>query len=198
MAMPHRLLRENAQGWAPQLRTADAEPPRRRNAVTAANPARALIQPRRSPMGGITDENRQLPDFNRHRRNLRFRVKAHPSFLDLQITGVVIMATGVAGMLLPRRGQQGWLRRRTILRRGLRGPVVGQVDEARLPPYVMVNPGASAHESNGAQPGDLTMREAAGETVSDLPAADVAAEEDSAVAGDSAAATEVVEEYIEE
>lgn len=128
-----------------------------------------------------------------------FAVKAHPSFLNLQIAGVVIMATGVAGMLLPRRGQQGWLRRRTILRRGLRGPVVGQVDETRLPPYVMLNPGASAQESNSAQPGDLTMREAVGETVSDLPTTDVAAERDSAVAGDSAtAATEVMEEYIEE
>src|SRR5215469_2880593 len=127
-----------------------------------------------------------------------FAVKAHPSFLDLQVAGVVIMATGVASMVLPRRGQQGWLRRRTILRRGLRGPVVGQVDETRLPPYVMLNPGASAQDSSGAQPGDLTMREAAGETVSDLPATDVGAERGSGVTGDSAAATEVVEEYIED
>jgi hypothetical protein len=76
---------------------------------------------------------------------------------------------------------------------------VGQVDETRLPPYVMLNPGASAQDSNGAQPGDLTIREAAGQTVPDLPATDVAAKRDSAAAGDSAtAATEVVEEYIEE
>ncbi len=63
-----------------------------------------------------------------------FAVTGHPSFLNLQIAGVVIMATGVAGLLLPRRGQQGWLRRRTILRRGPRGPVVGEVDETRPPP----------------------------------------------------------------
>src|SRR5258708_7807508 len=69
----------------------------------------------------------------RHRRNFTFAVTAHPSFLNLQITGVVIMATGVAGLILPRRRQQGWLRRRTILRRGPRGPVVGEVDEPRLP-----------------------------------------------------------------
>jgi hypothetical protein len=99
-----------------------------------------------------------------------FAVTAHPSFLNLQIAGVVIMATGVAGLLLPRRGQ-GWLRRRTILRRGPRGPVVGRVDETRMPPYVMLNPGAPAGESNGDQPGD----------------------HDSA-----AAASEIVEEYIEE
>src|SRR5260221_9339074 len=91
-----------------------------------------------------------------------FAVTGHPSFLNLQIAGVVIMATGVAGLLLPRRGQQGWLRRRTILRRGPRGPVVGRVDEPRLPPYVMLNPGASAHESNGDESGDPTMREAVG------------------------------------
>lgn len=92
-----------------------------------------------------------------------FAVTAHPSFLNLQFAGVVITATGVAGLLLPRRHQQGWLRRRTILRRGLRGPVVGEVDETRLPRYVMLNPGASAGESNGDQPGDLTIRAAAGD-----------------------------------
>ena len=75
-----------------------------------------------------------------------FAVTAHPSFLNLQIAGVVIMATGVAGLLLPRRNQAGWLRRRTILRRGPRGRVVSEVDEARLPPYVMLNPGASGQE----------------------------------------------------
>ena len=128
-----------------------------------------------------------------------FAVTAHPSFLNLQIAGVVIMATGVAGLLLPRRHQQGWLRRRTILRRGLRGPVVGQVDETPLPPYVMINPGASARESNGDQPGDLTMRAAAGETIPDLPADDRTTRQDSVVADDfPAAASEVVEEYIEE
>jgi hypothetical protein len=128
-----------------------------------------------------------------------FAVTAHPSFLNLQIAGVVIMATGVAGMLLPRRNQQGWLRRRTILRRGSRSPIVSEVDETRLPPYVMLNPGASAHESNGAQPGDLSVREAAQETGPDLPATDMTAQPDR-VAGDSpAAASEVVEEeYIEE
>src|SRR5258708_21917388 len=110
---------------------------------------------------------------------------AHPSFLSLQIAGVVIMAAGVAGLLLPGRRQQGGLRRRTILRRGPRGPVAGQVDEPRLPPYVMLNPGASAHESNGDQPGDLTMRAAAGETIPDLPADDRTTRQDSVVAGDS-------------
>lgn len=128
-----------------------------------------------------------------------FAVTAHPSFLNLQIAGVVIMATGVAGLLLPRRGQQGWLRRRIILRRGPRGPVVGRVEDTRLPPYVMLNPGASGQESNGPQPGDVTMPEAVRETIPDLPADDLTAEQHSVVADEpSAAASEVVEEYIEE
>jgi hypothetical protein len=126
-----------------------------------------------------------------------FAVTAHPSFLNLQIAGVVIMATGVAGLLLPRRNQPGWLRRRTILRRGPRGRVVGEIDETRLPPYVMLNPGASGQEKDGSQPGDLTMHEAAAQTIPDLPAADLAAEH-VVVDDSSAAASEVVEEYIEE
>jgi hypothetical protein len=128
-----------------------------------------------------------------------FAVTAHPGFLNLQIAGVVIMATGVAGLLLRRRGQQGWLRRRIILRRGPRGPVVGRVDETRLPPYVTLNPGASGQEGNGHQPGDMTMREAARETIPDLPADDLTAGQHSVVADDRLAAdSEVVEEYIEE
>jgi hypothetical protein len=128
---------------------------------------------------------------------LTFAVTAHPSFLNLQIAGVVIMATGVAGLLLPRRNQPGWLRRRTILRRGPRGRVVGQVDETRLPPYVMLNPGASGQETGGSQPGDLTMGETAAQTVPDLSADDLAAEH--VVVDDSpVAASEVVEEYVEE
>ncbi len=124
-----------------------------------------------------------------------FAVTAHPSFLNLQVAGVVIMATGVAGLFLPRRNQQGWLRRRTVLRRGARGPVVGEVDETRLPPYAVLNPGSSAQESNGEQPRDLTMPEATHETVPDLPAA----EQNYVVVDDSpTAASEVVEEYIEE
>ncbi len=38
---------------------------------------------------------------------LTFAVTGHPSFLNLQVAGVVIMATGVAGLFLPRRGSGG-------------------------------------------------------------------------------------------
>ena len=132
---------------------------------------------------------------------LTFAVTTSPSFLNLQVAGVVIMATGVAGLFLP-KPSQGWLRRRTVLRRGARGPVVGAVDEQRYPPYVMLNPGADPDQGNGHQPGDLTAADAAEPDerddtapIPDLPAEDMAAEPVNL--GDPTAA-EVVEEYIQE
>ena len=132
---------------------------------------------------------------------LTFAVTAHPSFLNLQVAGVVIMIVGVAGLFL-RKPAQGWLRRRTILRRGAAGPVVGQIDEKRYPPYVMLHPGAHGESASDArQPGDLTADSAepapADQTapIPDLPAEDLVAEGPSA---GRPAAAEVVEEYIEE
>jgi hypothetical protein len=69
---------------------------------------------------------------------LAFAVNAHPRFLNLQVAGWVIILTGLAGMVVPRRGY-GWLRRRVVVRRGARGRV-SRVEETRQPPYVL-NPG---------------------------------------------------------
>lgn len=75
---------------------------------------------------------------------LAFAVQGHPSWLNIQVVGWVIMLTGVAGMAIPRRGY-GWLRRRMVLRRGPGGrPVVDRVEEKRYPPYMMLNPGSNA------------------------------------------------------
>jgi len=75
---------------------------------------------------------------------LAFAVQGHPSWLNIQVVGWVIMLTGVAGMAIPRRGY-GWLRRRMVLRRGPGGrPVVDRVEERRYPPYMMLNPGSTA------------------------------------------------------
>jgi hypothetical protein len=74
---------------------------------------------------------------------LAFAVQGHPSWLNIQVVGWVIMLTGVAGMAIPRRGY-GWLRRRMVLRRGPGGrPVVDRVEEKRYPPYIMLNPGSN-------------------------------------------------------
>jgi len=135
---------------------------------------------------------------------LTFAVTATPAYLNLQIAGVIVMATGVAGLFLRKPGS-GWLRRRrTILRRGTGGPMVGHVDETRYPPYVMLNPGAG--DRNGHQPGDLTAAERieappATEPLPDLPEDELA---EDLVAGPAepeppgTPVSEVVEEYIDE
>jgi hypothetical protein len=131
---------------------------------------------------------------------LTFAVTTSPSFFNIQIAGVVIMATGAAGLFM-RKPTQGWLRRRTVLRDARRGRVVGHVDETRYPPYVMLNPGAEPEESNGRQPGDLTAAEAAepgGDTVTDLPSDEAHLTADKAPEVKPGPAEEVVEEYIEE
>ena|SRR5262245_43935634 len=46
---------------------------------------------------------------------LAFAVTTSPSFLNLQVVGWILILTGVAGMLVPRRGY-GWLRRRVVRR----------------------------------------------------------------------------------
>jgi hypothetical protein len=44
-----------------------------------------------------------------------FAVTAHPSFLNLQVLGWVLMLTGVTGLVIPRRGR-GWLRRSVLVK----------------------------------------------------------------------------------
>jgi hypothetical protein len=138
---------------------------------------------------------------------LTFAVTTHPSFFNLQVAGVVIMLTGAAGLFLP-KPSQGWLRRRTVTRRGSRGPALGRVDETRYPPYVMLNPAAEDSGPDGYQPGDLTAAEVAeaaepGEPleetalISDLPAEDMTAEP-TGRDRPGTLVSEVVEEYIDE
>lgn len=45
-----------------------------------------------------------------------FAVTTSPHFLNLQVVGWILMATGVAGLLLERRNRD-WLRRTVIVRR---------------------------------------------------------------------------------
>lgn len=47
---------------------------------------------------------------------LAFAVSAHPSWLNLQAAGWVIMVVGVAGIFIPRSGY-GWVRNRVVIRR---------------------------------------------------------------------------------
>jgi hypothetical protein len=153
---------------------------------------------------------------------LAFAVQGHPSWLNIQVVGWVIMLTGVAGIAIPRRGY-GWLRRRMVLRRGPGGrPVVDRVEEKRYPPYIMLNPGANgiAEDVPEVQPDVPAVVEPFEDPDPDGLAADpgpeyerLAAEREAVVArthaeweaaenaarpGDPVPAEEIVEQYVEE
>jgi hypothetical protein len=149
---------------------------------------------------------------------LAFAVQGHPSWLNIQVAGWVVMLTGVAGMAIPRRGY-GWLRRRTVLRRGPGGhPVVDRVEEKRYPPYIMLNPGSNGIAGEAAaevptvvepledpdprpapDPGPDPERLAAErQAVVDRAAAEWQAAEEAAPPGGPVPAEEVIEQYVEE
>ncbi len=82
-----------------------------------------------------------------------FAITSHPSFLNVQVAGLVVLATGVVGLILPRRGY-GWLRRRVVAQDGDQGPVAGRVDEEHYPSYVMLNPAALDSVESRPEPAD--------------------------------------------
>lgn len=157
---------------------------------------------------------------------LALAVRWHPSLLNIQLVGWVIVLTGIAGMAIPKRGY-GWLRRRMVVRRGMTGrPVVNRVDETHYPPYVMLNAGtaagttvvADAEAANGGAPTIVdevpvgepvrvvhpdAQRRADEKAAADWQAADRAVADWDAVAqatppGTPPPAEAVVEEYVEE
>ena len=81
---------------------------------------------------------------------LAFAVNGHPWFLNLQVCGWIIMAVGVAGLAIPRRGY-GWLRRQMVIRRGPDGRQVVGIRQRRNPSYIMINPAAAAEPSAGGE-----------------------------------------------
>ncbi len=85
---------------------------------------------------------------------LALAVTAQPSFLNLHVAGFVIALTGLAGLVVPRRGYS-WLLRRVVVKRGPRGRVK-RVEDRSYPPYLTLNPAASDTEPAGPQPGQMT------------------------------------------
>ena len=125
---------------------------------------------------------------------LAFAVTTSPSFLNLQVVGWILILTGVAGLVVPRRGY-GWLRRRVVVRRP-RGEAVAANGEPRrfkdsrwFQRNAIPDPRLSATE-------DAMVESAVpeGGMPDTLPA--TAAER--AVPGAAAPAEETVEEYFEE
>jgi len=74
---------------------------------------------------------------------LAFAVNGHPTWLNIQVVGWVIMLTGGAGMMIPAAGYAA-VRRRVVRRRiSTDGPVT-EVFERRYPPYIKLNPAGLA------------------------------------------------------
>ena len=63
---------------------------------------------------------------------LAFAVRTSPPGLNINIVGWVIMLTGAAGFLLPRRAS-GWVRSRVLVRKGPAGPASGPPGDTRHP-----------------------------------------------------------------
>ena len=87
---------------------------------------------------------------------LAFAVNGHPSWLNIQVVGWVIMATGAAGMLMPNRGYAA-VRQRIVRRRRVRGGSVTEVDEQTYPPYIRLNSLSAVTQQE--DPADLVASE---------------------------------------
>jgi hypothetical protein len=123
---------------------------------------------------------------------LTFAVTGHPRFLNVQVAGLVVMATGAAGLLMPRTG--GWLHRRIIVRPDPGGRVIGR-RTSRYARY-QLTPGNSS-PANGrstgiAQDSPTVPQQAAGDA-----APDAAAPGTGSGRAQAEASTQVVDEYLE-
>jgi hypothetical protein len=73
---------------------------------------------------------------------LAVAVRADIPGVNLQVVGVIIMLTGVAGIFIPSRAP-GWLRRRVVMR-GTAGPAIEEIRDDPYPPDVMRDPATLA------------------------------------------------------
>jgi hypothetical protein len=72
---------------------------------------------------------------------LAFAVNGHPTWLNVQVVGWVIMLTGGVGMLIPNSGYTA-VGRRVLRRPSYSAGGVNEVYERRYPPYIRLNPQA--------------------------------------------------------
>lgn len=80
-----------------------------------------------------------------------FAITASPSFLNLQIVGWILMATGAAGLLLERRGRD-WLRRTVIVRNSPDVSRYGRRRPAQVTARPPANPADPAAADRPTQP----------------------------------------------
>jgi len=125
---------------------------------------------------------------------LAFAVTTSPSFLNLQVVGWILILTGVAGLVVPRRGY-GWLRRRVVVRRPRGGAVEANGEPRRFGSSRWFQRNAIPDPRLPATEGAVAETTATEGSMPDtLPG--TAAER--TVAGAGAPAEETVEEYFEE
>ena len=131
---------------------------------------------------------------------LAFAVTTSPSFLNLQVAGWILILTGVAGLLVPRRGY-GWLRRRVVVRRprGEAAAANGEPRRFRSSQWFRRNAIADPRLPETEAPlsgGPVTGGPVTGGPVTGGTVTESAVER--TVAGPAAPAEETVEEYFEE
>lgn len=82
-----------------------------------------------------------------------FAVTTSPHFLNLQVVGWILMATGVAGLLLERRNRD-WLRRTVVVRRS---PPVSRSNRRRRTQIAAPTPDERPSAERPTQPVDETV-----------------------------------------
>jgi hypothetical protein len=125
---------------------------------------------------------------------LAFAVRTSPSFLNLQVVGWILILTGVAGLVVPRRGY-GWLRRRVVVRRPRGGPVEANGEPRRFRDSRWFRQNALRDPRLPATE-DATVESTGPE--GSLPDTLPATAAERAVPGGAGPAEETVEEYFEE
>jgi len=80
---------------------------------------------------------------------LAFAVTAQPSWFSFHVAGWVLMLTGLAGVLIPRRSY-GWLRRRMVLKSGSRQRAEIELPQQRFSKLLV--PGGLITEGRDASP----------------------------------------------
>jgi hypothetical protein len=76
---------------------------------------------------------------------LTFAVSARTPVINLQAVGVIIMVTGLAGLVMPARAG-GWLRRRVVMRRVPAGPGTDDYEDLSQPSYLLADPAVMASQ----------------------------------------------------
>ena len=125
---------------------------------------------------------------------LAFAVRTSPSFLNLQVVGWILILTGVAGLVVPRRGY-GWLRRRVVVRRPRGGAVETNGEPRRFRDSRWFRQNALRDPRLPATE-DVVMESTAAE--GSMPDTLPPTTAERTVAGPGGPAEETVEEYFEE